>query len=103
MIGDGPETRYVRRLIAHVYYASAGVAAILVGLLNPLGIVITIMSAAASSFGGLAGFISIGYAVGNSGSARPILLPRNLLVIVAGVIAIAAFAFLLRPSLHFTR
>ena len=103
MIGDGPETRHVRRSIAHVYYASAGVAAVLVGLLNPLGIVITIMSAAASSFGGLAGFISIGYAVGRSGSARPILLPRNLLVIGAGVIAIAAFAFLLGPSLHFTR
>ena len=38
------------------------VAAVIVGLFNPVGIVITILSAAASSFGGLAGFISVGYA-----------------------------------------
>lgn len=103
MIGNGPETRRVRRSIAHVYYASAGAAAVLVGLLNPVGIVITIMSAAASSFGGLAGFISIGYAVGKGGEAKPILIRRNLPIIGAGVAVLAAFALILGPSLHFTR
>ena len=101
IIGTGPETRNVRRSIAHVYYASAGVAAVLVGLLNPVGIIITIMSAAASSFGGLAGFISIGHAVGKEGEANPVLLRRNLAVVSAGIVVLAAFALILGPSLHF--
>jgi hypothetical protein len=103
MIGKGPATRRVRRLIAHVYYASAGAAAVLVGLLNPVGIVITVMSAAASSFGGLAGFISIGYAVGDEGEAVPIVLHRNLAIVSAGVAASIAFALILGPSLQFRR
>jgi hypothetical protein len=101
MIGSGPETRGVRRRIAHVYYASAGAAAVLVGLLNPVGIVITIMSAAASSFGGLAGFISIGYAVGQDGRAKPIVIARNNAIIAAGATVLIAFALVLGPSLHF--
>ena len=101
MVGEGPETRRARRLIAHVYYASVGIAALVVGLFNPVGIVITIMSAAASSFGGLAGFISIGYAVGAEGDAKPILIRRNLAVIAAGFIVLVTFGIILGPSLHF--
>ncbi len=103
MIGNVPDTRQTRGVIAHVYYLSAGVAAVLVGLLNPLGIVITLMSAAASSFGGLAGFISIGYAVGKEGEAKPILIRRNLVVVGAGVAASVAFTVVLGPSIHFAR
>jgi hypothetical protein len=103
VVGKGPETRRVRRLIAHVYYGSACVAALLVGLLNPLGIFITVMSAAASSFGGLAGFISIGYAVGDTGEAKPILLGRNLTVVAAGLAALVAFGLILGPSLQFSK
>ena len=103
MIGDGPDTRRTRRVIAHVYYASAGAAAVLVGLLNPVGIVITVMSAAASSFGGLAGFISIGYACGPIGQAKPIVLRRNLVLVGAGIAVAVAFAIILGPSLHVGR
>lgn len=103
MIGNGPDTRRVRRLITHTYYFSAGAAAVLVGLLNPVGIVITVMSAAASSFGGLAGFISIGYAVGKDGQAKSILIRRNLAIVAAGAGASVAFALILGPSLHLTR
>lgn len=101
MIGNGPGTRPIRRIIANGYYVSAGAAAVLVGLLNPVGIVITVMSAAASSFGGLAGFISIGYAAGRDGKAVPILIRRNLALVGAGVAASVAFALILGPSLHF--
>lgn len=101
MIGTGPETRGARRRIAHAYYATAGCCAVVVGLLNPMGLVITIMSAAASSFGGLAGFISIGFAAGRTGEAKPFLIGRNWLVIVAGVVVLAAFALVLGPSLRF--
>lgn len=101
MIGQGPDTRRARRSIAHVFYLSAGAGAVLVGLLNPVGIVITIMSAAASSFGGLAGFISIGYAAADEGEAKSFVLSRNPAVIVAGLVVVIAFAVVLGPSLHF--
>lgn len=100
MIGSGPESRHARRVIAHGYYLSFGAAAILVGILNPLGIVVTAMSAAASSFGGLAGFISVGLAKDAQGKAEAFVIDRSIAVIVAGVAASAAFAAILGPSLH---
>jgi len=101
MIGSGPQTRLAHRQIAHLYYGMAGFCAVVVGSVNPLGIVITIMSAAASSFGGLAGFISVGYASGRSGEAKPFVIERNWMVIASGVIVLTAFAILLGPSRHF--
>lgn len=103
MIGSGPETRHVRRVIAHGYYLSFGAAAILVGILNPVGFVITAMSAAASSFGGLAGFISVGLAAEANGKAEAIVIERNIVVIAAGVAVSIAFALILGPSLHLTQ
>jgi hypothetical protein len=101
MIGTGPATRDARRSIAHIYYATAGVCAVVVGLMNPLGILITIMSAAASSFGGLAGFVSMGFASGSEGQARPFVVGRNWSVIVVGAAVLAGFAILLGPSRQF--
>ena len=101
MIGNGPDTQTARRSIAHVYYATAGIGAVIVGLANPVGIVITIMSAAASSFGGLAGFISIGFATASEGEPKAFLTERNWSVIVAGAVILAAFALVLGPSRHF--
>jgi len=100
MLGGGPETNTSRRRIAHGYYATAGIVAVLVGLLNPVGIVITILSAAASSFGGLAGFISIGFA-GNSESPKDFQIKRQWLLILAGMAVTLAFAIVLGPSRHF--
>ena len=101
MIGTGPDSRSSRRRIAHIYYATAGFCAVVVGLANPVGIVITVMSAAASTFGGLAGFISIGYASVNSGEAKPYVVNRNWTVIGCGLFVLAAFAIVLGPSRHF--
>jgi len=101
MVGTGPDSRRSHRRIAHIYYATAGLCAVVVGLANPVGIVITIMSAAASSFGGLAGFISIGYASGNSGEAKPYVVDRNWTIVACGLFVLAAFAIVLGPSRHF--
>ena len=101
MIGTGPESQKARRVIAHGYYASVGIAAVLIGILNPLGIGVTMMSAAASTFGGLAGFISVGFGAGSEGQAEPILIRRNVAIIGAGVAASMAFALVMGPSLHF--
>lgn len=101
MIGNGRDSQSARRSIALTYYATAGVAAVIVGLANPVGIVITIMSAAASSFGGLAGFISIGFATACEGKPRQFSIERNWIVIVLGAAMLAAFALILGPSRHF--
>lgn len=101
LIGNGPETRGARRRIAHVYYAIAGLGAVVVGLMNPVGIVITIMSAAASSFGGLAGFISIGFATASTGEPKQFSIERNWVVILLGAAVLAAFALTLGSSRHF--
>ena len=71
------------------------------GLLNPIGLLVTIMSAAASSFGGLAGFISIGYAGKADGNARSFVVARNLGIMLAGATVLVAFAVILGPSRHF--
>ena len=62
---------------------------------------ITIMSAAASSFGGLAGFITIGFATASEGEPKEFAIERNWVVIVLGAVTLAAFALILGPSRHF--
>ncbi|HWK34629.1 hypothetical protein [Sphingomonas sp.] len=100
MLGTGPDTRGTRRRIAHGYYVVAGASAVLVGLLNPVGLLITILSAAASSFGGLAGLISVGYAVSDSGEAKDFRIARNWVVFGAGALVLAGFAVILGPSIE---
>lgn len=101
MLGTGRVTSATRRAIAHSYYGTCGAAAVLVGLLNPVGIFITIMSAAASSFGGLAGFISIGYAAPGSDDPNAFHVARNWPVVVFGAAVLIAFALVLGSSRHF--
>ncbi len=88
-------------MIAHGYYATIGVAAVLVGLLNPIGIFITIMSAAASSFGGNAGMISVGFAVPGGPTTKPFVIRRNWAIVAAGALLLIGFALVLGPSEHF--
>ena len=101
MLGDSPATGPTRRVIAHGYYATIGVAAVLVGLLNPIGIFITIMSAAASSFGGNAGFISMGYAVPRGGAARSFTIERSWVILAIGIVVSLGFAVILGPTVSF--
>ncbi|TPG42809.1 hypothetical protein EAH79_02850 [Sphingomonas koreensis] len=99
MLGDSAETGGSRRRIAHLYYIVIGLAAVLVGLFNPVGLVITIMSALASAFGGNAGFISIGYAVPKKTVLKPFVIPRSWPALAVGAIVAITFAVLLGPSI----
>ena len=98
MLGNAPTTRPARQRIAHGYYFAAGCASVLVGLLNPLGLFITLASAAAASFGGLAGLISVGFAVPRGEEQRPFEVNRSWPVIAAGVLVAGAFAVVLGPT-----
>ncbi|MFA5962946.1 MAG: hypothetical protein WC804_02905 [Sphingomonas sp.] len=100
MLGDGAATALARRIIAHGYYVTIGCAAVLVGLLNPKGIFITIMSAAASSFGGNAGMISVGFTVPHGRTTKRFVIARSWPIIVAGAVMLTAFALVLGPSEH---
>jgi hypothetical protein len=100
MLGTGIRTLTARQRIAHSFYMAAGLGAVLVGLLNPVGIFVTIMSAAASSFGGLAGFISIGFAARGADAPRDFLISRNWAVIVCGGLVLTGFAVVLGPSVQ---
>lgn len=101
MLGNSPATGAARKRIAHGYYVTIGLIAVLIGLLNPVGVFITIMSAAASSFGGNAGFISIGYANGSGTELRPFIVPRNWPMILVGATLAIGFAIVLGPSRRF--
>lgn len=101
MLGRSPSTAPARRALCHTYYLTCGVAALAVGLFNPLGLFILLASAAASSFGGLAGFISIGFDVPHGEDMRAFVVGRKPLLLVAGAIVTAAFAVILGPSRHF--
>ncbi|WP_161978399.1 hypothetical protein [Sphingomonas oligophenolica] len=100
MIGGGAATQGARRRIAHGYYLAVGAAAAFVGLFNPVGIVIMLTSAIASSFGGLAGMISIGFAVPETGTPRGFVIGRLWGVIAAGLIVTGVFAAVLGPTLR---
>lgn len=99
MLGDGAAANASGKRIAHVYYITIGCAAVLVGVLNPVGLFITILSAAASSFGGNAGFISIGYAGHRGETVKPFVVPRYWGVLAAGIIVTLGFAIVLGPSI----
>lgn len=103
MLGNSPATDGARKRIAHVYYLTLGAAAVLVGLLNPVGLAITILSAMASSFGGNAGFISLGFAGGRGEGVPPFVIARNWPLLGAGAVVCLGFALILGPSIVVTR
>lgn len=101
MLGDAPATAISRRRIALTYYGVAGIAAVAVGLANPVGLWVTLMSAAASTFGGLAGLISVGLARPRGTIINRFVIRRDWRVIATGAVILAGFALVLGPTLTF--
>ena len=89
------------RKVAVTTYLAGGVTAVLISLANPIGIVITIISAAASSFGGTAGLFSTIRFMPKETVATDWRLPRSWLWIGAGAAAVAVYAVVWGPSLQF--
>lgn len=101
MIGQGSDTRAARRVIGLTFYLTMCCTAVLIGLLNPLGLFITLASAAAATFGGKSGLISIGFSARGEPAARPFVIARSWLIISAGLAATLAFALILGPTIRF--
>lgn len=100
MLGTGATTLPAKRRVAHGFYAVLCLSALLASLPNPVGLLITLTSAVAASFGGKAGLISIGYAPGKPESPRAFTIARNVPLIAAGLLATLAFAAILGPTIR---
>ncbi|HET6433794.1 hypothetical protein [Dyella sp.] len=100
MLGGGDHAARVKRQIAMTVYVVGGASALLVGLFNPHGLVITLTSAVAASFGGTAGLFNVAYSRRPDLPAQPFVIERRPALLVLGVLVTAAFAAVLGPTLY---
>jgi len=100
MLGGGPQARVTKRNIAMTIYLVGGGSSVLVSLLNPLGIVITLMSAVASSFGGTAGLFNVAWSRRFDEPPRHFVIGRHYAILVAGVLTTIVFAVVLGPTIY---
>ena len=99
IFGGVEGSRRAGRLTAWTAYFTGSGLSLLIGLLNPLGVYITLASAAASSFGGTAGFWSAHGFMPMDGRPPAPPVPRNWGWVVAGVVVAAADALVLGRSI----
>lgn len=90
------------RSICWTAYATGGLLGLGVGLLNPLGFTIVLMSSLASSLGGTFGLLRTPYRIKDEPFDTDCNIPFNIVWLILGVIAAGSFAFLLGPTLKFT-
>lgn len=100
MLGGDELARRVQRRIAMTIYLIGGVLAVLVSLINPLGIVITLISAVASSFGGTAGLFNVAYAKSRDQPPQDFVIGRHYAIVAAGLLVTLAFAAILGPTVY---
>lgn len=100
MLGGGEQAARVKRQIAMTVYVVGGVSALLVGLFNPHGLVITLTSAVAASFGGTAGLFNVAYSRRLDLPAQSFDIDRRPLLVALGVLVTVAFAVTLGPTIY---
>jgi hypothetical protein len=100
--GTGVERIRRARLLALTSYLTGGVVSVLIGLLNPLGIFIVLVSSVASSLGGSSGLLWIMQLLKRkTTSPAPLLqITRDWRWIAVGIIVTVLYAVILGPSLH---
>ncbi len=100
--GSGRE--HVRRAqrIAMIAYFSGAVVSLLIGLLNPLGIVLFLVSAAGSSLGGTSGLLWMMQLLNRKRESAipPFQLARSWPWIITGLLALAVYGGVFGPILH---
>lgn len=100
MLGGGEAARRTQRQVAMTVYLVGGASAFLVSLFNPLGIVITLVSAIASSFGGTAGLFNVAYSRPCIEPPRDFIVGRHYAILAAGIAMTLAFAAVLGPTVY---
>ena len=110
LIGNQKEARYQRAVrLTSIPYFAGGVLMCIAGALNPKGMILILISAAASTFGGTSGllwarnWLKSGTLIPYGPTAEPMPLERSWpLVVTASAVAIA-FIAVLGPSIRLTR
>lgn len=101
-LGREPGAREARaRRLSLVPYLAGGATLVLAGVLNPLGMRIVLISAAAASLGGtslLAWYPAIPRAPSSYATDTPLGVPRSIPWMVAAAITTAFFVFVLGPG-----
>ncbi|WP_266169216.1 hypothetical protein [Dyella subtropica] len=100
MLGGGDQARRVQRHIAMTVYVVGGVGALVVSLFNPHGMVITLTSAIASTFGGLAGMFNVAYFPRCDLPVQDFYIGRHNALVAVGVLVTLAFAAILGPTVY---
>lgn len=100
LLGRVAGSQKTGRNLSWTAYVTGGLIAIPVGILNPLGLYVLLASAVASSFGGASGLLWCAR-FARDDDAVAFSIGRNWLWLATGVAIVAAYAFVLGPTLHF--
>lgn len=98
MLGGGEFAQAVRKRSVLLMYVVNGAVAVAVGLFNPVGFWITLVSAIASSFGGTAGLFNVAFRDVQPGTAHAFHVRRSYTLLIIGILVTAAFAVVLGPT-----
>ena len=100
--GEGRERIKRAQWMAIISYFSGAVAAVLIGLLNPYGLVIILISAIASTMGGTSGLLWMMRLLNRRKSANlpPIRLERSWLWIVIGFGFVIIYGIIFGPTIR---
>lgn len=100
MLGGGAAARATRMRMAMTVYRIGGAGALLVGLFNPHGLVITLISVVASTFSGTAGLFNVAYRSTPAIPPRPLAIGRHPALLIAGAVVMAAFPAVLGSTVY---
>ena len=107
MIGSNKEQRYQRAVrLSSIQYFAGGILMCIAGALNPKGMVLILISAAASTFGGTSGllwttnWLNRETMIPYGPPAEPMPIYKSWPLIVAACAIAIAFIGVLGPSVH---
>jgi hypothetical protein len=110
LIGSNKEQRYQRAVrLSTIPYFAGGILMCIAGALNPKGMVLILISAAASTFGGTSGlmwttdWLNRGTLIPCGPPAEPMAIDKSWPLIVGACAIAIAFIGVLGPSIRFAR
>jgi hypothetical protein len=107
LIGSNKSLRYSRaKKLARIPYFAGGILACIAGSLNPQGLMLIVLSAAAATFGGTSGLLWMtewlrGSSIPPGPESEPLPIRRSWPAIVTACILAVAFVVVLGPGLRF--
>jgi hypothetical protein len=109
LIGSDKRQRFVRAVrLSKMPYFAGGILACVAGSLNPQGLILVVMSAAASTFGGTSGLLWMmdwlkGGRIPLGSQPEPVPIRRSWPWIATAIALALAFIVVLGPGVHFAR